>query len=88
MKLDTCVVADSSVCRYVTALCCSYDAVTIACSVQYLQTAEAVMQEIHRVLKPGGQVGVADGCSLSRDRTLSIASFQAASYLDNWEAHP
>ena len=33
---------------------CSFDAVLIAVSVQYLQYPEAVFGEIHRVLKPGG----------------------------------
>lgn len=34
----------------------SYDAALIACSIQYLQKPEAVLQEIHRVLKPQGKV--------------------------------
>jgi SAM-dependent methyltransferase len=33
-----------------------FDAVTIAVSVQYLQYPEAILTEIHRILKPGGVV--------------------------------
>ncbi len=34
----------------------TFDAVLIAVSVQYLQYPEAIFSELHRILKPGGQV--------------------------------